>query len=81
MEINAKDYISRQDLESFISAEIGQDITKNRESDNVIIGTRDELKQLGLSDQCRVFGIRVKISDTPTSKILADKIAAKNKKK
>ena len=71
--INAKDYISRPDLESFICAEIGQDISKNRASDNVIVGTRDELKQFGLSDTVSVFGIRVKITDTPISKILSDK--------
>ena len=62
----AKDYNNRADLESAIKSQVenGNGINK---------GTRQELRQLLLSDQRKVFGCKVVSTDITTAQILADK--------
>lgn len=49
--INAKNFILRSELEDYIHAEL-------MGTDHTIEGTRDELKNLQLSDKRNVFGIK-----------------------
>ena len=75
----AKDYGNRQDLESGIKVEVGTNIESNRTEGHTIEGTREELKKLYLTDLTAVFGIKCVITDNPTSQILADKKAEREK--
>jgi len=79
MEFLAKNYLNRNDLESVIRAEVGDNIEKNRQEKNTIKGTRQELKKLFLSDTSMVFGCKIIITDSPTTQILADKLKEKKK--
>jgi len=76
-EILAKNFNSRQDLESYLRAEIGDNIEKNKDEGNIIKGTRQELKKLFLSDVSTVFGCKVVITDLPTSQLLTEKVKKK----
>ena len=64
--MKAKNYKSRNELEKYIRAEIGDDMERNKEANLSITGTRAELERLKLSDRSTVFGIRCEITDTPT---------------
>ena len=70
MIIKAGDFQSRDDLERYIKAEIGITAIK---SDHLIRGTREELKQLRLSDTATVYGIMCQITDNPTKNIKGNK--------
>ncbi len=69
----ASDFKSRLDLENYIKAEVSVDISKNREAENTIEGTREQLKKLRLDDQKSVFGFRVVINDGSSTKELLEK--------
>ncbi len=62
MEFIAKNYKSRADLESVISAEVGTNIQKNIAEGHTIQGTRKELKLLHLDDTCSIFGVQCVIN-------------------
>lgn len=66
MVIKVKEFSTREDLESYIQAEFGTDIEKNRDSGNSISGTKYELASLSLSDTSRVFGIKCVSEDIKT---------------
>ena len=70
IKILAVDFASRQNLESYISAEYGQDIDANRLKDVIIEGKREELKKLQLDDQNIIYGIKVRIVDSPTKNLV-----------
>jgi len=63
MEIQAKDFNTRADLEAYITAEFGNSISKNRDAGHIVKGKREELKKLSLSDLTTIFGVRCKITD------------------
>lgn len=69
----AKDFQIREDLESYIRAEYGDDIEKNKALKIQIRGTREELRRLKLSDLTTVWGIKCVINDFPTAKEISDK--------
>ncbi len=71
--ILASDFSNRQDLESYIKAEIRTDIPANKEAGHTIQGTREKLKQLQLDDKKNVFGIKCVITDTSTKSLLEAK--------
>ena len=73
MEFLAKDYLSRNDLEKAIKAEVGEQIQSNKEAGHLIRGTRSELRKFQLSDLNSVFGVKVEITDSPTHQLLKDK--------
>ena len=81
MEILANQFLNRQDLEDAIKVQVGTEIEENRKAGHLILGTREELKKLHLSDTSLVFGIKVVATDITTTQILADKIAEEKKKK
>lgn len=62
VEILAKNFSSRQDLDDHVKNELGDDINANRQAGHTITGTGDELKALSLSTTTRVFGVRVVLS-------------------
>ena len=70
IKILAVDFASRQNLESYISAEYGQDIDANRLKDFIIEGKREEFKKLQLDDQNIIYGIKVRIVDSPTKNLV-----------
>lgn len=71
--ILAEDFLTRQDLETYIQAEFGQDIQANKKDGIIIKGTRKELKELNLSDTSNVWGVKCKITDFSTKDVLRDK--------
>jgi len=81
MEFSANQFLNRQDLEDAIKVQVGTEIEENRKAGHLILGTREELKKLHLSDTSLVFGIKVVATDITTTQILADKIAEEKKKK
>lgn len=74
MLFQATDYLNRNDLESAIRAEVGDDMQANRTSGHAVQGTRKDLEKLRLDDTKVIFGVRVTITDTPTKQLLKDKI-------
>lgn len=62
VQLLAKDFASRHDLDDYVRNELGDDIQANRIAKHTISGTADELKELGLSVTTRVFGCSVKLS-------------------
>jgi len=80
--ILAKNFSNRSDLEKYITAEIGNDIPKNRESSGYIIkGKRKELKKLHLTDRTTIYGIKCLITDTPTKNLIKVVKKVKRRKK
>lgn len=75
----AKKYITRDDLEAAIRAEVGMDSADNRKVGHIISGTLEEMKDLGVSDTTEIFGCRGVITDEPTSKVLEKKLNERNK--
>ena len=73
MELLAKNYKLRSDLESVVLAECGSDIDKNREVGHTIKGTAEELKALYLSDLTTIFGVRCICTDESTVKLVEEK--------
>ena len=71
--ILASDFENRSDLESYIKAEVGQDSNSNKEAENVIQGTREQLKKLHLNDKRTCYGFKVVITDFPTKDLLEKK--------
>jgi len=61
MVFQAKKYNNRDELEADISAKLGRQINKNKETDCIIKGKQKELKLLHLSKSSSVFGCRVEI--------------------
>lgn len=59
MKINAADYPTRKQLDNFVASKIGMDAEKNRI--HKIVGTDEELRQLGLSPGKTVYGIECEI--------------------
>ena len=57
--LSAKDYASRQELDDYVRNNLGDDISVNRSAGHTISGTIDELKALGLSENVRVFGVKI----------------------
>lgn len=72
IDILAKNYLNREDLDRFILAEYGSDPNLNKDTIQ-IKGTAEELKKLFLSDSARVFGSKVICTDFPTKTILENK--------
>ena len=64
MEIQAKKFKNRADLETAIKNLIGNDAMPKPE--HVIKGKRSELEDLHLTDRSSVFGIKCVITDTPS---------------
>ena len=67
-------YLTRQDLERDILAEVGQDIEKNKTEGHLIKGTAHQLKQLQLDDTCAVFGCKVVSTYGSTKADLKEKL-------
>lgn len=65
--IKAKDFNTREELEKFVTQKYGQ---TTELKDDVISGTRKELKKLFLDDTKRVWGIPCEITDEPTEPTL-----------
>ena len=63
---DAKDFHSRSDLERVVMMDVG--LTPEPKRGFKIIGKRNELKLLQLSDGSSFWGIPVEITDTPTQK-------------
>jgi len=76
----AKEYLNRNDLEKAIKSDIGINTEKNEMNGHLVEGTRAELKKLFLTDESSLWGIKCKITDTPTTKIINDKYKSKLKK-
>jgi hypothetical protein len=70
----AKEYLSRDDLESAIKIKVGNSIYLNQDAGHSIEGTREELKKFNLSDETNIFGVKCIITDSPTLDIIANKI-------
>lgn len=68
MELKIIDFATRAELESFIRAELGTDQNANRVAEHKIVGNRLQLKKLFLSDQSTVFGVRVVVLESASSK-------------
>lgn len=66
MKIEANKFKTRSDLLNYIESEFGIDSEANSRTKHTIEGTRDELRQLFLSDRVKVYGIKCVITDTPT---------------
>lgn len=66
MEISAKDFRNRKDLERYVQAEMGVDVQANKDAAHIITGTREELAGLRLSDSTTLYGIKCVITDTPS---------------
>lgn len=64
VKIFAKEFSNRNDLESSIGKDHG--LTSERKPDLIIVGTREELENLNLTDQTTFYGIGCSITDTPT---------------
>ena len=75
--LTASDFKSRQDLESYIKAEISTDIPVNKEIGHTIKGTRKQLKKLLLDDRKTVFGIKCVITGGLSTKALLEAKKAK----
>jgi hypothetical protein len=56
--VHAKKYNNRKDLETEIKKVFGTDILKNNSLPHKIVGTKEELKNLYLSDKSTIFGIK-----------------------
>ena len=69
----ARDFETRENLESVIRSEMGDDTARNREAGHSIAGTREELKVLRLDDRTHIFGVKCVISDQPTKNIAIKK--------
>lgn len=69
----AENYLTRKDLEDEIMASVGADLSKNREIGHEIVGERKILKKLFLTDKNSIWGIKVRITDFPTSELLKQK--------
>lgn len=74
--LQAKNFQNREDLDKFVTAELGSDESSNRAQGHQIIGTKEELKKLQLDDSCTVFGVRVSNSDlgNSTKKTIENKL-------
>ena len=72
MIFKASDYLNRNDLEKGIKAR-----DKLDGEEYLISGTREELRVLNLDDTKTVYGVKVIITDTPTTELLKDKIKDK----
>lgn len=57
MNIQAKDFSLRVGLENYIRNEVV--LSPNKDEPYIIIGNKDELKRLGLSDKRNVYGVKV----------------------
>lgn len=64
IDIFAKDYSTRDSLEQAVIQAVGA--TSDPKNTHRIVGTRTELKTLGLSDLRSVYGVRCVVTDTPT---------------
>jgi len=80
MIFKAADYDFRQDLVKYINAQIGIDIKENREAGHIIKGTRKKLEKLYLDDTNRVYGVKVVITDKPTSDKIKTETEERRKK-
>lgn len=69
----ANEYSNRVDLERAIKAEVGTNVEKNEMNGHLVEGTRKELKKLFLTDETSLWGVRCKITDSPTIQLLKDK--------
>lgn len=72
MIIEAKNYITREDLENYIRSNFG--LTTESKIDHTISGTREELQNIGLSDTTTFWGIKCVITDTPTEEKSINKV-------
>ena len=81
MQFQAKNYLNRQDLEEAIKAEVGDDSKANKEAGHNLIGTREQLKRLHLTDTTTVYGVFCIISDFSTKDKLKTKLDESNKAK
>lgn len=79
MEILAKNFSRRSDLEKHITSELGNDIVKNREAEHIIKGTRARLKRLHLSDRTTIWGVKCLITDKPTEVKVVRKVKRRKK--
>lgn len=70
----ATDYLNRQDLEKDIKAVVGFSAKNNENDGHLVTGKREDLKKLNLDDTKTIHGVRVEITDSPTTEILKDKI-------
>lgn len=66
--VKAKDFNNRTEIEKFLVSTYGNDVAINQAADIIIEGKREELRVLHLTDQAEIFGIKCKITDTPTVK-------------
>ena len=64
--IRAGEFDNRSHLDKAVIISCGGDINKNRELGHKILGSREELRQLGLDDTSSVFGVGVDITDQPS---------------
>lgn len=71
LQINAKEFSSRSDLEQYVENVAGR--TNEKNTGYEITGTREELVRLGLSDKRTVFGVVCVITDTPTQRVSQQK--------
>jgi len=63
MKFLAKNYKNRKQLEEAIQFEVGGNITKNEDAGHTIEGTKEELKELRLSETTKVFGVKCVVSE------------------
>lgn len=59
MIISAKDFKQRTELDDYVKNELGDDIPQNRKDGHTIEGTAEELKNLNLSVNTRIYGVKV----------------------
>lgn len=65
MIIQAKDFVTRQDLETHVRNKIG--LTPELKTEYEINGTRSELARLQLSDRSLFWGVRCVVTDGATT--------------
>lgn len=61
--IDIKNFATRADLEKEILVLFGNDLIKNKDLKESIVGTTEELARFSLSDQTTVYGIKCEPSD------------------
>ena len=75
----AKNYLTRQDLESHIISTVGSDSEKNKTASHEIRGTKSELEKLQLSDETAVWGVKCVMLYNSTEKQLKEKLLRQGK--
>lgn len=63
MTIKISEFKRREDLETYIVNELGDDIGANRMAGHTIEGTEEELADFSLSTSNRVYGVKVVIKN------------------